>query len=65
MTRGEAEALVDKWVGEWRVYLDGGLHRKAREALVAALADHGAPVELKRRRRMDRPDSSAAGMGGE
>lgn len=47
MTKEEATELVDGWVKEWRVYLDGGLHKLARAALIdritAAAPKRGRP----------------------
>lgn len=51
MSREEATALVDAWVKEWRLYLDGGIHKKPREALIAAIEKATAPAEDVRKRK--------------
>lgn len=51
MSKEEATALVDAWVKEWRLYLDGGLHKKPREALVDALVNASAPADDTRKRK--------------
>ena len=57
MTREEANELVDAWVKEWRVYLDGGLHKLARAALVDKITAAAAP-------KRGRPKADATVNGG-
>lgn len=60
MTKEQAEAIVEAWVKEWRLYLDGGLHFKARNALVAMMTNTAEP---KRRGRPPRPVDATIPIG--
>lgn len=51
MNREDATALVDAWVKEWRLYLDGGLHKKPREALIEAIMNTSAQSDDARKRK--------------
>lgn len=59
MNEKQAAAMVDQWVNEWRLYLDGGLHFKARNALIASIVAAGAPDEQKPEKRRGRPPKAA------
>lgn len=55
MDEKQAAELVNAWVNEWRLYLDGGLHFKARNALVARIVAATASDEPKPEKRRGRP----------
>lgn len=62
MTKEQAETIVDGWVKDWRVYLDGGLHKLARAALIERLS-----TDEEKPRRGRPPNKSAptvTGIGG-
>lgn len=52
MTEKQAEQFVDAWVADWRHFLDGGIHWKARKALIVRLAE-ATKAPAKKRAKAD------------